>query len=693
MGIFNTIKEKYFSKKKYNPTSLEELKGLVNNLDIKLSDIDTSKVDSFEELFKGVKRTDFSGIEEWNTSNVTNMRNCFKNCKTFNSDISKWNTSNVTAMSGMFAGATIFDQNISSWDLSAQKGHYKASFVSNMFKGANAMIQRIKNVESECSEKGIAYDEEFALMPIPRPRDYDKRMIYPYDDLKACEVVKNVEDLAKVDTSAMKKADHLFENDERKEIKNVETLDLQNVIHANDVFKNAKYFNQPYPTMDNVVFADGMFNGASSYNQPIPTMPKVASMEGFLSNNEVFDNEIAKPLKNAPIAFADNSFDKVKKEVKERELNKLSDDHGLNIQESRLIAHLLYEKSNEPRFSKSDVKEIDPNNQFIVIVLDEKAQKQINENYNNLLGTPIRYDNLNKAQALNTNALGANTFIISKKAYESISKDESLKFDHPYLNDEKKYSLGDVSCKFTLDDFVENLSYTKSRTGIKDDYWMKHGIIRGNDKDAPDLSIKNHFPMLKTIESMSNGEDNPHLNEQDLLVKKLNELARQPQGRDAFELMGYLKGDSDKSKDPSLNNFGSRNFAFNDKERFYLSCKRLLPEWQHVQLDECADFLYEIKNTFHDYIQSTESLFHNSSFHNSSEVVASHFSGNDRIFDVESRLAVNVWASLNNVDTEPCDRKNIFVSEKEKRLRETLDSPKHDLKTEKAQTSLKRYSL
>ena len=38
----------------------------------------------------------------WDTSEVTNMSDLFKDMKDFNDDISQWNVSNVTNMQGMF---------------------------------------------------------------------------------------------------------------------------------------------------------------------------------------------------------------------------------------------------------------------------------------------------------------------------------------------------------------------------------------------------------------------------------------------------------------------------------------------------------------------------------------------------------------------------------------------------------------
>ena len=93
---------------KYRPDTLEELKKLVDNPEVKLYEIDTTKIFSLNSLFKDSTRTDWTGIEKWNVSNVTDFRNCFKNCQTFNADLSKWNTRRGRQFEGMFVNTNFF---------------------------------------------------------------------------------------------------------------------------------------------------------------------------------------------------------------------------------------------------------------------------------------------------------------------------------------------------------------------------------------------------------------------------------------------------------------------------------------------------------------------------------------------------------------------------------------------------------
>ena len=57
-------------------------------------------------------------IGSWDTSNVTNMAQAFRNCP-FNQDISSWDTSSVTTIFSCFSGNTVFNQPIGSWNTSS----------------------------------------------------------------------------------------------------------------------------------------------------------------------------------------------------------------------------------------------------------------------------------------------------------------------------------------------------------------------------------------------------------------------------------------------------------------------------------------------------------------------------------------------------------------------------------------------
>ena len=103
---------------KYKPTTKQELKVLVNDLSIDLGDIDTSLITDMRRLFENTTRTDFSGIENWDVSNVTDMSDMFSFTKKFNQPLNNWDVSSVITMGSMFYEAKKFNQPLNNWDLS-----------------------------------------------------------------------------------------------------------------------------------------------------------------------------------------------------------------------------------------------------------------------------------------------------------------------------------------------------------------------------------------------------------------------------------------------------------------------------------------------------------------------------------------------------------------------------------------------
>ena len=82
-----------------------------------VEDWDTSNVTDMSRLFNWAVRFD-GDLSRWDTSKVTNMSYMFYEAMSFNCDLSRWDTSKVTDMSYMFHGATEFNGFLTRWDTS-----------------------------------------------------------------------------------------------------------------------------------------------------------------------------------------------------------------------------------------------------------------------------------------------------------------------------------------------------------------------------------------------------------------------------------------------------------------------------------------------------------------------------------------------------------------------------------------------
>ncbi|WP_086297306.1 DarT ssDNA thymidine ADP-ribosyltransferase family protein [Campylobacter devanensis] len=134
--------EYFFPIKLYAPQSKDELENLICDEDIYLGDIDTSAItdmSGMSEFFNWSEREDFSGIESWNVSSVTNMSGMFAGVENFNQPLDNWNVSSVTNMSGMFSGCENFNQPLDNWDVS------NVTDMSDMFRDCKNLNQPLNN--------------------------------------------------------------------------------------------------------------------------------------------------------------------------------------------------------------------------------------------------------------------------------------------------------------------------------------------------------------------------------------------------------------------------------------------------------------------------------------------------------------------------------------------------------------------
>jgi len=104
--------------------------------------------------FYSTGKASITGLDSWDVSNVTTMRNMFLYTTAFNQDISSWDVSSVTNMRSMFNGATSFNQPLNSWNVS------NVTNMSSMFDYAKSFNQPLNNwnVSSVTNMGGMFYE-------------------------------------------------------------------------------------------------------------------------------------------------------------------------------------------------------------------------------------------------------------------------------------------------------------------------------------------------------------------------------------------------------------------------------------------------------------------------------------------------------------------------------------------------------
>ena len=120
----------------WNTSNITSMKDMFRETQFNhpLNDWDVSKVIDFDAMFKN-NRAFNQELNKWrfSTTQDVKMTGTFQ-YSDFNKDISSWNTERVIKMNYMFDGNPHFNQNIRIWDMSSNQD------VTNMFRNATAML-------------------------------------------------------------------------------------------------------------------------------------------------------------------------------------------------------------------------------------------------------------------------------------------------------------------------------------------------------------------------------------------------------------------------------------------------------------------------------------------------------------------------------------------------------------------------
>ncbi len=279
--------EKIKSGDKYKPNKRDELKALVKDESINLKDIDISLITDMSFVFSDSERKDFSGIEDWDMSKVTNTNYMFYNAKNFNHPLNKWDMSNVSSMKGMFYEAKSFNQPLDKWDTS------NVTNMSDMFHKALSFNKPLEswNVSNVANMKNMFGETDVFNQPLDK---WDTSNVTNMSDMfyKAKKFNQPLESWNVSNVANMK---NMFgETDVFNQP--LDKWDTSNVTNMSDMFYKAKKFNQPLESwnVSNVRDMYGMFYETLSFNQPLAKwdIKSVENMKFMFSYAKSFNQNL-----------------------------------------------------------------------------------------------------------------------------------------------------------------------------------------------------------------------------------------------------------------------------------------------------------------------------------------------------------------------------------------------------------------
>ncbi len=232
-----------------------------------------SNVTSMRQMFRNCSQYNIA-MNNWDISTITDMGLAFRGATSFNGLITNWDTSNVTSMSQMFSGATVFNQNIGNWNTS------NVIAFSSMFFRAREFNQDISTKLGQGVPTGDAWN-------VSRASDmqgmFDGATVFNQD-------IGNWNTGNVTTMSSMFRSASTFNQD-------ISGWILTNVENMGELFRGASAFNQDISNWDvsNTRFFHTMFDQAISFNQDISgwVTSSAILMRGMFKDAVNFDQNIS----------------------------------------------------------------------------------------------------------------------------------------------------------------------------------------------------------------------------------------------------------------------------------------------------------------------------------------------------------------------------------------------------------------
>lgn len=230
--------------------------GIVNNWD-------TSTITDISGMFNRASLFN-RPLDLWVTSSVTDMTETFAYASQFNEPLDNWNTGAVTSMKGMFLGAGRFNQNINNWNVSL------VTNMSQTFSSTSSFNHPLNNWNvSNVTDISAMFD--------------GSAFNHPIDNW----------DVSKVTTMT-----GTFRHGQYNHP--LESWDVSSVVDFSDMFQRNRTFNQPLNSWNvtNATDMSGMFDGwiwGQVFNQPLDSwnVSNVTDMSYMFRDNTGFNQDIS----------------------------------------------------------------------------------------------------------------------------------------------------------------------------------------------------------------------------------------------------------------------------------------------------------------------------------------------------------------------------------------------------------------
>ena len=229
----------------------------------------------------------YGHISSWDTSEVTDMYQLFKDAKKFNDDISSWNTAKVTDMGYMFSGASSFNQNIGSWNTAKVTD---MGFMFQNFLGTSKFNQNIGswNTAAVTNMRGVFYGATSFNQNIG---SWNTAQV-TYMQLMFSEATSFNQNIGSWNTAKVTDMGYMF-SQATSFNQNIGSWNTTQVTNMPLMFSGATSFNQNIGSWNTAKVTDmeSMFRGVKSFNQNIGSWntAQVTNMEGVfdVGNNNM----------------------------------------------------------------------------------------------------------------------------------------------------------------------------------------------------------------------------------------------------------------------------------------------------------------------------------------------------------------------------------------------------------------------